>query len=208
MVEAGVSEVAAHAGAPPASSAASASPWLIAVLVALAAFMEVLDTTIANVVLPYIAGGMGVSDDEASWVVTTYLVANAVSLTASPFLARAPRPQGLLPDLPRAFQHKLDPVRAGVESRFAAFVPHPPRLGGRRHGAGLAVHSGGFVSAGEARASLCAVRRRGGGGAGGRPDPRRVAGGQLDLAVVLSDQRSSGHRHDRPDRHPPACGQT
>jgi MFS transporter, DHA2 family, multidrug resistance protein len=40
-----------------------------------------------NVVLPYIAGGMGVSDDEASWAVTTYLVANAVSLTASPFLA-------------------------------------------------------------------------------------------------------------------------
>jgi DHA2 family multidrug resistance protein len=86
-VEAGVSD-AAQAGAPPASSAASASPWLIAFLVALAAFMEVLDTTIANVVLPYIAGGMGVSDDEASWVVTTYLVANAVSLTASPFLAR------------------------------------------------------------------------------------------------------------------------
>ena len=79
---------AQQAGAPTAGSAASGSPWLIAVLVALAAFMEVLDTTIANVVLPYIAGGMGVSDDEASWVVTTYLVANAVSLTASPFLAR------------------------------------------------------------------------------------------------------------------------
>ena len=47
-----------------------------------------LDTTIANVVLPYIAGSTGVSLDEASWVVTTYLVANAVSLTASPFLAR------------------------------------------------------------------------------------------------------------------------
>ena len=46
--------------------------------------MEVLDTTIANVVLPYIAGGMGVSSDEASWVVTSYLVANAISLTASP----------------------------------------------------------------------------------------------------------------------------
>ena len=83
-----MTDAAAQAGAPPASSAASASPWLIAILVALAAFMEVLDTTIANVVLPYIAGGMGVSDDEASWVVTTYLVANAVSLTASPFLAR------------------------------------------------------------------------------------------------------------------------
>ena len=83
-----MTDAAAQAGAPPASSAASASPWLIAILVALAAFMEVLDTTIANVVLPYIAGGMGVSDDEASWVVTTYLVANAVSLTASPFLAK------------------------------------------------------------------------------------------------------------------------
>ena len=50
--------------------------------------MEVLDTTIANVALPYIAGSMGVSEDEASWVVTSYLVANAVILTASPFLAR------------------------------------------------------------------------------------------------------------------------
>src|SRR5208337_3310374 len=70
------------------ATGASASPWLIAVLVALAAFMEVLDTTIANVVLPYIGGDLGVSTDEASWVVTAYLVANAVSLTASPFLAR------------------------------------------------------------------------------------------------------------------------
>ena len=78
----------AHAGAPAGTSAAPSSPWLIAFLVALAAFMEVLDTTVVNVVLPYIAGGMGVSDDEASWAVTTYLVANAVSLTASPFLAR------------------------------------------------------------------------------------------------------------------------
>lgn len=71
-----------------AASAYGASPWLIAILVAFASFMEVLDTTIANVVLPYIAGGLGVSTDEASWVVTTYLVANAVSLTASGFLAR------------------------------------------------------------------------------------------------------------------------
>jgi len=50
--------------------------------------MEVLDTTIANVALPYIAGGLAVSEDEASWVVTTYLVANAVSLTGSSYLAR------------------------------------------------------------------------------------------------------------------------
>src|ERR1700744_3359219 len=64
------------------------NPWLIAVVVALASFMEVLDTTIANVALPYIGGGMGVSQDEASWIVTTYLVANAVILTASSYLAK------------------------------------------------------------------------------------------------------------------------
>ncbi|MBO0710953.1 MAG: DHA2 family efflux MFS transporter permease subunit, partial [Acetobacteraceae bacterium] len=71
-----------------AASGVAAKPWLIALLVAGASFMEVLDTTIANVVLPYIAGGMGVSADEASWVVTTYLVSNAVILTASAYLAR------------------------------------------------------------------------------------------------------------------------
>src|SRR5690349_9186339 len=79
---------AARAGAPGATGGAGTNPWLIAVLVAVATFMEVLDTTIANVALPYIAGGMGVSEDEASWVVTTYLVSNAIILTASSFLAR------------------------------------------------------------------------------------------------------------------------
>src|ERR1700754_3542742 len=77
-----------RAGAPAAASGTSANPWLIAIVVALASFMEVLDTTIANVALPYIAGGMGVSEDEASWVVTTSLVSNAIILTASSFLAR------------------------------------------------------------------------------------------------------------------------
>jgi len=66
---------------------AATNPWLIALLVAGASFMETLDSTIANVVLPYIAGGMGVSTDEASWVVTTYLVANAVIVTATGFFA-------------------------------------------------------------------------------------------------------------------------
>ncbi|MFT4117681.1 DHA2 family efflux MFS transporter permease subunit [Bradyrhizobium sp.] len=80
---------AAVQAAPPATASGTAvNPWLIAILVALASFMEVLDTTIANVALPYIAGGMGVSEDEASWVVTTYLVSNAIILTASSFLAR------------------------------------------------------------------------------------------------------------------------
>jgi DHA2 family multidrug resistance protein len=69
-------------------AAESGSPWLIAIVVALASFMEVLDTTIANVALRYIAGGLGISQDEASWVVTTYLVANAIIVTATSYLTK------------------------------------------------------------------------------------------------------------------------
>src|SRR5436305_9541568 len=65
----------------------NANPWIIAVLVAVATFMEVLDTTIANVALRYVAGGLAVSPDEASWVITTYLIANAIVLCASGWLA-------------------------------------------------------------------------------------------------------------------------
>ena len=137
-----MSDAAAQAGAPTAGGAAPTNPWIIAVLVALATFMEVLDTTIANVVLPYIAGGMGVSYDEASWVVTSYLVSNAVSLTASPFYGQVAWPQDLLPDVPWAFHRKLDPVRTGLESQLSSLLSHPAGLGRGRHGAGLAVDSG------------------------------------------------------------------
>src|SRR5580700_3801645 len=83
-----MSAAALQVDSPASAANAVTNPWLIALVVALASFMEVLDTTIANVALPYIAGGMGVSEDEASWVVTTYLVSNAIILTASSFLAR------------------------------------------------------------------------------------------------------------------------
>lgn len=61
----------------------AANPWLIAVSVMLATFMEVLDTSIAAVALPYIAGSLSATNDEATWVLTSYLVANAVVLPAS-----------------------------------------------------------------------------------------------------------------------------
>ena len=68
----------------PAGAALPAiNPWLIAVSVMLATFMEVLDTAIASVALPYIAGSLSASNDEATWVLTSYLVANAVILPAS-----------------------------------------------------------------------------------------------------------------------------
>jgi DHA2 family multidrug resistance protein len=63
------------------------NPWLIAVVVALAAFMEVLDTSIANVALPHMAGNLGASNDESTWVLTSYLVSNAIILPLSGWLA-------------------------------------------------------------------------------------------------------------------------
>jgi MFS transporter, DHA2 family, multidrug resistance protein len=65
------------------------NPWLIAVVVAMAAFMEVLDTSIANVALPYMAGSLGASNDQSTWVLTSYLVSNAIVLPISGWLAGA-----------------------------------------------------------------------------------------------------------------------
>ncbi len=64
------------------------SPWLIAVSVMLATFMEVLDTTIVTVALPHIAGSMAASTDQATWVVTSYLVSNAIILPSTAWFAR------------------------------------------------------------------------------------------------------------------------
>src|SRR5579862_5811231 len=63
------------------------NPWLVALAVMLATFMEVLDTSIAAVALPYIAGSLSATNDEATWVLTSYLVANAVVLPASSWLS-------------------------------------------------------------------------------------------------------------------------
>ncbi|HXO45420.1 MAG TPA: DHA2 family efflux MFS transporter permease subunit [Candidatus Cybelea sp.] len=83
--------------APPTGTAAASAavwvpqfnPWLIAVVVAMAAFMEVLDTSIANVALPYMAGSLGASNDQSTWVLTSYLVSNAIVLPISGWIAGA-----------------------------------------------------------------------------------------------------------------------
>jgi len=77
---------AALAEIPHAPWKPKANPWLIAVAVTLATFMEVLDTTIVNVALPHIAGSMSASADEATWALTSYLVANGIVLTISGWL--------------------------------------------------------------------------------------------------------------------------
>jgi DHA2 family multidrug resistance protein len=65
-----------------------ANPWVVAIIVTLGAFMEVLDTTIVNVSLPHIAGSLSISADESTWTLTTYLVANGIVLTISGALSR------------------------------------------------------------------------------------------------------------------------
>src|SRR3954449_5195863 len=65
----------------------SFNPWLIAVAVMLATFMEVLDTSVANVSLPHIAGNLSASTDEATWVLTSYLVSNAIVLPMTGWLS-------------------------------------------------------------------------------------------------------------------------
>src|SRR3981081_3582459 len=64
------------------------NPWFIAIAVMLATFMEVLDTSIANVALNHIAGNLSASTNEATWVLTSYLVSNAVVLPATGWLGR------------------------------------------------------------------------------------------------------------------------
>src|ERR687884_728236 len=63
------------------------NPWLVAIAVMFGTFMEVLDTTVVNVSLPHIAGSLSASVDEATWVLTSYLVANAIILPMTGWLA-------------------------------------------------------------------------------------------------------------------------
>jgi MFS transporter, DHA2 family, multidrug resistance protein len=97
LVESPVTHVAAAAPPPAVSGGGGAAaqaaampvtnPWVVAISVMLATFMEVLDTAIASVALPYIAGSLAASNSEATWVLTSYLIANAVVLPASNWFA-------------------------------------------------------------------------------------------------------------------------
>ena len=80
--------IAAETLALPRRRTVSPNIWLVAVTVTLATFMELLDTSIANVSLPHISGGLATSYDESTWVLTSYLVANAVVLPLSAWLSR------------------------------------------------------------------------------------------------------------------------
>ncbi|MCB9887717.1 MAG: DHA2 family efflux MFS transporter permease subunit [Planctomycetes bacterium] len=87
MSDAADCEKGARPGKGHAAFHAPFNPWLIAVVATMATFMEVLDTSIANVSLPHIAGNLGASINDSTWVLTSYLVANAIVLPASAWLS-------------------------------------------------------------------------------------------------------------------------
>src|SRR2546427_10981134 len=72
---------------PAAISRPAINPWIVAVAVVIPTFMEVMDTTIANVALRYIAGGLSAANVDSEWVITSYLAANAIILPISGWLA-------------------------------------------------------------------------------------------------------------------------
>ena len=111
------------------------NPWVIALTVTLATFMEVLDTSIANVALPHIAGSLGASQEEATWVLTSYLVSSAVVLPDLGLALEPVRSQALLHDVRGLFTVSFDAVRLCAEPAAADRGAHPA---GRRLGGGLA----------------------------------------------------------------------
>jgi MFS transporter, DHA2 family, multidrug resistance protein len=88
MAAAATSLAAAASYTPARPAHVRHSPWAIALTVTMATFMELLDTSISNVSLPHIAGGLGTSYDESTWILTSYLVANAVILPMSAWLSQ------------------------------------------------------------------------------------------------------------------------
>ena len=96
-----------------------ANPWAIALTVTLATFMEVLDSSIANVALPHISGALGASEDEATWVLTSYLVSNAIILPASAYL---------IGFIGRKRFYMICVVLFGVSSMLCGLAPSLPLL--------------------------------------------------------------------------------
>ncbi len=187
-----------------------ANPWLIGVVVALAAFMEVLDTSIANVALPYIAGSLGATNDQSTWVLTSYLAANAIVLPISGWFAGTFGRKRFFMICLMIFT--VSSVLCGLAPSLGGDYPVSGSAGRRRrraatHGAG---HSGGYVPAGEARPGIRALRRHRRHCADDRADFGRLDHGQLQLALDLLHQRAGGRADavaDLPAGRRPAVGE-
>ncbi len=168
------------------------NPWLIAVVVAMAAFMEVLDTSIANVALPYIGGNLGASNDQSTWVLTSYLVSNAIVLPISGWMAGA---------LGRKRFFSICLFIFTTSSLLCGIAPSLGLLlffrvlqgagGGGLQPMAQAILADIFHAA--ARPGICALRHHGGYGAHNWSDAGRVDHVQLFLALDFLHQSAGRH---------------
>jgi MFS family permease len=142
------------------------SPWLIAIAVMIATFMEVMDTSIASVAVPYIAGSTASTNNQAEWVLTVYLVSNAVFLPASTwFSERFGRKRFLM----------FSVLVFTIASFACGIAPHAPARSAGAHHSGsrrwcspavIPGNSGRELSRRKAGPGARTLRSRGGAGAG------------------------------------------
>jgi hypothetical protein len=147
----------------------AANPWLIAIAVMAATFMEVLDTSVANVSLQHIAGNLAASSDEATWVLTSYLVANAVVLPATGWLGRFFGRRRFSDYLHRHFYCGIRTLRPGKQPRDVDSSPHP--AGRRRRGTAADLSSGNARDVSSRETRNCDVRLCDGGSRRTHPWP-------------------------------------
>ena len=169
------------------------NPWLIAFAVMFATFMEVLDTTVVNVSLPHIASSLSATTDEATWALTSYLVANAIILPMTGWLASKFGRKRLLMWSTVGLHARVVPLRSCAEPGVARDLPHHSGRDRRSAPAALAGRAARVVQAGGARArdGLLGTRHRR--RADLRSCVRRVGHRELQLALgVLHQPARSG----------------
>ena len=182
------------AGRASASSARSGvSPWVVAPTVGLAAFMEVLDISIANVALQHIAGSLSASQDESTWVLTSYLVTNAIVLPMSGWLASMIGRKRYFLGCIVGFS--ITSLLCGLAPSLCAADPgaRPPGHHRRRPAADRAGDPRRRLPAAEARPGLRRLRHRRGLRAGDRADAGRLDHRQFRLALGFPAQRAGRH---------------
>src|SRR5580704_5378896 len=163
------------------------NPWAIAIVVTLAAFLEMLDRTIFNVALPHIAGSLSTSNYEASWALTSYLVANGIVLTISGWLSAViGRKRYFLICL--SMFTVCSPLRYREQPVATHLFSTAARLLRRRPAAGPAIDYSRHVSAGKARRRIWRHRDRNDRRARSRTDIGRLYHRQFQLALDLLRQ--------------------
>ena len=168
----------------------------------LATFLEVLDTSVANVALPHIAGDLSAGVDESTWVLTSYLVSNAIVLPLTGWLSSLFGRKRFYHDL-RGHLHRLFlPVRHCSQPRPAGLLPHLAGRGRRRAAADFAGDSGGKLSQGKTGHGDGGLWHGRGRGAHHRSHAGRLDHGQLHLAMDFLHQHSRRRPLPPDDRVP------